>query len=243
MLVPKQTAQGVTRYQLAYAVPGRNGRPEATFKTLHPHFQLLSQTDVDTMGGDPNLAYRYLNEELQRREHPARQSRRISVPVPPMLEHVIGYDHNARYVGFRWLEGIDKPEYDDGKRSGTGNSWGFLLYMRHPAVSVPLQGYRLHIGSADEPAVHMLVLDRHERAMYVTTVANGRRFLQEQWPLEVPRKLTPEEEAEALAALAGGTWEEVVVDPVKLRQAMERDQMELHLTNNWLNGRIDNRQN
>lgn len=243
MLVPKQTAQGLTRYQLAYVVPGRNGRPETTFKTAHPHFHLLSQTDFDTMGGDPNLAYRYLNEELQRREHPARKPRRIYLPVPPMLEHVIGYDHNARYVGFRWLEGIDKPEYNDGKRSGTGSSWGFLLYIRHPAVSVPFQGYGLHIGSAEEPAAHMLVLDRHARAMYVTTVANGRRLLQEQWPLEIPRKLTPEEEAEELSALARGAWEGIVIDPVELHRAMERDQMELGLMKNWLDGRIDNMQN
>ena len=242
MFAPKQRAKGVTCYQLAYRVPGRNTDPQHTYKTLHSHFLLLSQEAVETMGGDPALAYRYLKEEFLRREQPAKKPRPLHIPVPPVLEHVVGYEHNARYVGFRWLAGIDKPEYNDGQRSGTGNARGFLAYIRHPAVAVPFQGYGLNIGSADEEAIHVLILDRYERAMYATGVPNGRRFLMEQWPLEIPRKMT-EAQAEALSALDVGTWKEVVVDPMWLRHAMERDQMEMSLMKGWLDGRVDNMQN
>jgi hypothetical protein len=67
----------------------------------------------------------------------------VDVPLPPQLAETFGYPGQARYVAFHWTPSGDEVYYDDGRLGGTGASWAFLTYKRHPAVepllvSIPL---------------------------------------------------------------------------------------------------------
>ncbi|MDB5313179.1 MAG: hypothetical protein JWO38_7381 [Gemmataceae bacterium] len=112
----------------------------------------------------------------------------LPIPVPPMLEQAVGVpDAPARYVGLYWGEG-DELYFTDGRTSGTGHGYAFLLYRRHPAVEPSLAGY--HIGACDQPADHWLVLDRQARRLAVAPVAMARDLLRGQWPPSDPATLS-----------------------------------------------------
>ena len=63
-----------------------------------------------------------------------------------MLERAVGYEGEAPFVALHRSDGADKPYYNDGAYAGTGDSWGYLAYIRHPAVFPILAASHVHLG-------------------------------------------------------------------------------------------------
>src|SRR5437660_1555010 len=121
----------------------------------------------------------------------------LPVPIPPMLEKVLGYpgrfhrptDQPAQYCGFYWVQGGYEAAFDDGQRSSVGmmNNNAFLAFVRHHRVDPHLRAY--NYGSSEEEAEFYLVLDRQERKLYAAPVAAARQLLVQQWG--PPRQAQP----------------------------------------------------
>jgi hypothetical protein len=114
----------------------------------------------------------------------------VAIPLPPNLCEALGYRGDARFVGFYFTPMGDEVVYTDGASSGSGQTWAYLAFKRHRAVATHLEAYDL--GSSEEDAVHMLIVDRDQQVASVAPVADGRAFLESQWPEQAP--MTPEEQ-------------------------------------------------
>jgi hypothetical protein len=115
----------------------------------------------------------------------------LNVPVPPVLAKAMGYRGEAWFVSFQWTPYGDEADYSDGRGSGTGNWQTFLAFIHHLAVSPQLKGY--DFGSSDSEAKHALILDQEQQILYVASVREAEKFLQEQWPKELPLRMSTEE--------------------------------------------------
>ncbi len=115
----------------------------------------------------------------------------LPIPVPPQLEAVVGYTGDARWISLNWTCLGDTVLYSDGRSSGTGHGWGYLGYVRHPAVAPLLRG--LELGSSEQDAAELLLFDRDDRRAFVADATEARAFLREQWPAEEPVELTTEQ--------------------------------------------------
>ena len=82
----------------------------------------------------------------------------VCATYPPQLPETLGYRGNARFVGFYWSPLGDQLVATDGINSATGQSWAYIGYKRHRAVFPLLEPFDL--GSSEEDAVHMLLIDR-----------------------------------------------------------------------------------
>jgi hypothetical protein len=114
----------------------------------------------------------------------------VAILIPNELDRVFGYRGDARFVGFYFTPMGDDVVYTDGASSGSGQTWGYLAFKRHRAVAPHLSAYDL--GSSEEDATHMLLVDREERRAAVAPVAEAREFLATQHP-PAP-EMTPEEQ-------------------------------------------------
>lgn len=148
----------------------------------------------------------------------------LEVPVPPEAVRTFGYPGGARFVGFLWEPAGDEVVYDDGQLSGIGASHAFLTYRRHPAVVPHLETYDL--GYSDLEAAHCLILDRELSRAVIATRADARAFLRGQHAPPSATELSPSdlEEARSLPEGAFATgWQEVTIDPAKIRAAMTEE--------------------
>jgi hypothetical protein len=127
----------------------------------------------------------------------------LPISVPPQLEQVVGYPGDARWFSLCWTCCGDTVLYSDGRSSGTGHGWGYLGFVRHSSVAPLL--HDLELGSSEQDASDLLLLDRAERRAYSADAAETRAFLREQWPAEEPVELTTEQ------------WEQIVEE---VRQRM-----------------------
>src|SRR5215211_407783 len=93
----------------------------------------------------------------------------VDLPLPPGLTVCLGYRGDARFVVFHWSPFGDQLVFDDGRSSGTAQSWAFLAYKRHRAVEPLLRGYDL--GSSEEEATHVLLIDREANRASIATPA------------------------------------------------------------------------
>jgi hypothetical protein len=143
----------------------------------------------------------------------------VLLPVYPELARTFGYRGEARWVAFSWTPAGDEVFYDDGQRPGTGASYAFLAYRRHPAVRPHLEGYNL--DSSDCEAEDCLLLDQAEGRAFIATLADARSLLHDQHL--PPRELTPAELQEAFAeldaALSRG-WQEVEIPAEEIARAL-----------------------
>jgi hypothetical protein len=121
-----------------------------------------------------------------------RSFRRLAVPVPPMLEAAVGYrpldPGGARFVALWW--GGDDCCWHDGRAASIGGRWGWLAFVRHPAVRFAAGD--LDLGSEEAEARQWLVLDRRERALYAADAGEAAGWLPRQWPAEPPAEVLPE---------------------------------------------------
>ena len=141
----------------------------------------------------------------------------IDLPLPPSLCETLGYQHDARFVAFR--VSYDHLTYDDGRSSGTANTWAFQSYSRHRAVAGLLSGFDL--GGSDHEAASVLLLDRETSRASICPLREARAFLRDQYPPDPP--MTPEERAEAarqFEELVDKGWREEKVDMGDVMKAM-----------------------
>lgn len=115
--------------------------------------------------------------------------RPVDIPLVPEFCECIGYGGNARFVSLRWS--YDDLFYDDGRSSGTAQSWTFQAFARHRAVAPLLDPHDL--GGADHEALLVLLIGREKSRASIASVVEARAFLKNQWPPEPP--LTEEQEA------------------------------------------------
>lgn len=88
----------------------------------------------------------------------------LNIPVPPTLEEAICYPGSERYVALWWTRCGEDIVYDDGYRSGTGYSYGWLAFARHPAVAPILSRLDyVDYDREDRVAADRLLLDRYQR--------------------------------------------------------------------------------
>jgi hypothetical protein len=116
----------------------------------------------------------------------------VDLPLPPDFCLTLGFRGDARYVGFYYSPLGDQLVATDGVNSGTGQTWAYLGYKRHRAVAPLLAPFDL--GSSEDDAVHMLLIDRERNVATVAPVNEARTFLAEQHP-PAP-ELTPEQQAD-----------------------------------------------
>jgi hypothetical protein len=112
-----------------------------------------------------------------------------------MLEATLGYEHDVRYVAFYWTPFGDEVMWDTGWSSATGNWTAWLIFVRHPRIALALTSY--HLGSSDQAAAHWLLLDRHERTLWVGPGKAVHAFLREH-NQPATRVGEPDDEAGAL---------------------------------------------
>lgn len=121
---------------------------------------------------------------------PALPGRPVDLPLPPELCETLGYRGPARFAGFFWSPLGDQLVATDGRSSGTAQSWAFLAYRRHRAVAPLLDPFDL--GSSEEDAADILLIDRERNMAHIAPVAAARAFLESQHP-PAPQ-LTPEQQ-------------------------------------------------
>jgi hypothetical protein len=155
----------------------------------------------------------------------------VLAPVPPTLEHALGYEGERRFVAFYWEQSGDELCWSDGRSSLCGAEWpAWLAYTRHPAVRPHLQGW--DFGSSDGPAQHWLLLDREERSLWAGRWDHTAMFLAALARAEDEAEREPwAGDAEAsgpsfidhleLARFLEGAWEEVAAS-VTMEQVEER---------------------
>jgi hypothetical protein len=143
----------------------------------------------------------------------------LELPLPPELAEAFGYSGDSRFVGFYWSPCGDEVIHTDGRSTGTGQSWTFLSYRRHRAVSPLLDGWNL--GYSDQDAEHCLLLDRERNRASIATLTEARAFLEDQHP-PMP-ELTPEEAAAIRERIEQvlEEWRSREVDPAELRRLMD----------------------
>lgn len=114
----------------------------------------------------------------------------VAIPLPNELDRAFGYRGDARYVAFYHSDLGDDVVFSDGRSSGSGNTWAFSAFRRHPAVCPLLCDTNL--GYSDVTAEECLIIDREGRRASIARLEEVQPFLQAQWPPQPP--LTPEQQ-------------------------------------------------
>jgi hypothetical protein len=117
---------------------------------------------------------------------PSLPGRPVDLPLPPELAEAFGYSGNSRFVAFFWRPSGDQVVFDDGRSSGTGNSWTFLSYRRHRVVAPLLKEFNL--GYSDHDAEDCLVIDRERNVASIAPIRSIGTFLQAQHPPALERR-------------------------------------------------------
>lgn len=144
--------------------------------------------------------------------------RRVDIPLPPELAETFGYRGDARFVAFCHSPAGDEVICTDGPTTGSGATWAFQAYRRHPAVAPLLAGWQF--GNSDQDAEYALVIDREQNRASVATVREAGPFLEDQHP--PPPELTPEQQAvfrEEVDRLLA-EWREQPLDAAAVTRAM-----------------------
>ena len=126
----------------------------------------------------------------------------LPLPMSPTLPAAFGYPLNAtqeahRFFGAYWEPGGDELMITDGANAYTSAIYeGWIAFHNHPLVA-PLwalfQDRGMHFGSSEEPATHILIVDRIERKLFVAEINEGRSFLATQHPRRETVRLTRQE--------------------------------------------------
>jgi hypothetical protein len=162
----------------------------------------------------------------------------LKAPVPPMLEKATGYTGEARFVSFHWTPYGDEADYDDGQRAGTGNWQGFLAFIQHPTVSPLLTQYDL--GSSDTEAQHSLILDRHERKLYVASIKDAQTFLAQQWPKAEAVYMSQEEYLALITKALKNVKQNDAIDMDEIHRRIEEEYAVIEALQHWLNQFLPN---
>ena len=156
----------------------------------------------------------------------------VDIPMPPALTETLGYRGNARFVGFFWSPLGDHLVATDGSSSGTAQSWAYLAFKRHRAVSSLLAPFDL--GSSEKDGTHMLLVDRDANRASVAPVTDAQAFLADQHPPapELTREQQEAFRAELERLLA--EWRTRPVDHAAVAREMAEQQGRLGRMMAWL---------
>jgi hypothetical protein len=190
------------------------------------------------------MSYYYNNTTYFRQvEYPYDKTASIAslaCPVPPMLEHVLGYSGHMRFVAFYWEPLGDELAWTDGPSSLIGaSSGGWQAFTQHPLVRSYLQNY--NFGSSDSEATHWLLLDRELRNFTVATVPTVQHFLTQQQPASEPifvPEVTATLDLTLPFTLDDFAFEEVVVDRAAVRAAIEASDTSIQSMQAWLDAQM-----
>jgi hypothetical protein len=155
-----------------------------------------------------------------------------------MLAEALGYAGTARWIGCYWTPYGDEVVWDDGRVDATGEWDAYLAFTQHPKVSPAVRSYRL--GSSEDEAHDMLIIDREEHKVYVARRNVAATFLDAQWPplpqLEALPMSADELNAQFLEALNLDSWteERIVVDEDEITRRMEARGQRLASMMEWL---------
>lgn len=123
--------------------------------------------------------------------------KQLDIPVPPSLEEAICYPGDERFVALWWTRCGEDIVYDDGHRSGTGYSYGWLAFARHSAVAPILSRLDyVDYDCEDRLGTERLLLDRYQRrflfgrtALVMETMRRENNvFLYDGPPLELSKE-------------------------------------------------------
>ena len=162
----------------------------------------------------------------------------LTVPVPPNLAEALGYAGTARWLGCYWTPYGDEVMWDDGRVDATGDWDAYLAFTQHPKVSLALRGYRL--GSSEDEARDMLIIDREEHKLYAAPRTLAAAWLDAQWAplpqLETMPMNAEEVASQFLEALNLDSWteERVVVDEDEITRRMEAREQRIASMMEWL---------
>jgi hypothetical protein len=162
----------------------------------------------------------------------------LKVPVPPMLGIAIGYKGEARFVSFQWTPYGDEADYSNGQISAIGEWQAFLAYIRHPAVSPHLRGY--DFGSSDSEAKHALILDREKLELFVASVKEPERFLTEQWPPQLPLRMSREEYSALVMQALKNVQQRREIDMEEVHRRIEEQSTLIEEMQQWLDRQLKN---
>src|SRR5438552_18817678 len=97
----------------------------------------------------------------------------IQLPIgaPPSLEAALGVEGDARYFGMYWTPAGDEAIVETGASSYDGYWPAYQIFVAHAYVQPHLRLYRL--GSSDDEAHHMLIVDRETRGEFVAALSDG----------------------------------------------------------------------
>jgi hypothetical protein len=156
----------------------------------------------------------------------------VDIPLPPAFTETLGFRGDARYVGFYYSPLGDQLVVTDGVNSGTGQTWAYLGYKRHRAVASLLAPFDL--GSSEEDAVHMLLIDRETNRASVAPVSEARDFLT--WQHPPAPELTPEQQMEFNRELERlmKEWRERPVDHEAIAREMQEQRRRVGRMMSWL---------
>jgi hypothetical protein len=142
-----------------------------------------------------------------------------------MLEETLGYAGDARYLAFYWTPFGDEVMWETGWSGATGNWSAWLIFIRHPRIAPALRPYDL--GSSDQEAVHWLLLDRHERTLWVGPGADVYAFLRER---NRPATRVEEPDADAEPLVIDAAFLEAFVDQMEeVRPTVTAEELDANL--------------
>ncbi|VTR95114.1 Uncharacterized protein OS=Meiothermus silvanus (strain ATCC 700542 / DSM 9946 / VI-R2) GN=Mesil_2842 PE=4 SV=1 [Gemmata massiliana] len=151
------------------------------------------------------------------------------LPVPPGLGPALGYPGNARYVVFYLDADLDDVMYNDGVRAGTGSTWVFQGYRRHPAVEPLLRDFDLTSAQSDL----CLVFDLEGTRASIASATEAAEFLRRhRQPLPPAPPMT--EPLRSLAEQLQEGFEEVKVDHNAVAKAMAEQRGRVGRLMSWL---------
>lgn len=106
--------------------------------------------------------------------------------LPVNWDRAFGYRGSARYIGAWWEPAGDEARYNDGIVAADGDWRVFQRLVDGPLIigiwrALRSEGGRFALGSSEEPATHMLIVDRWGRRVFVLPKRAAQRFLEAQY--------------------------------------------------------------
>lgn len=177
---------------------------------------------------------------------------RLSVPIPPDLERVLGYEGDQRFVAFYWTPCGDEFRQNDGANDLDGRWYAWQAYSHHGHVWAALyglnpddwfeRGQQFDYGSSEEHARHMFVLDREQRIAYAALAGEARRFLREQIVPPTAEAsmlvLTQQDLDEMARRILAGLRKWKTPAPDEIHERFEREHAAILAMETWLNNEV-----
>ncbi len=102
----------------------------------------------------------------------------VNVELPPQLRGLVLSDSQERYFGLHWATDRDELWVTTPRGTRVGSHRVYLAFHNHPRNFPALRDHKL--GSSDQAAQEMLILDWQERLAYVAALTAAQAFFSQQ---------------------------------------------------------------